>query len=74
MFRSEDTIITQLQFAEKAFLANATIISDQTEVGIVTKPNRVGYTAIMLDFLTFAVDVGTDTEAVEVALDYVITN
>lgn len=72
MFRNENTIVTQLNFANQLFLANATLISEQTEVGIVTLPNNQGYVALMLDYLNFAVDTDIDDEAEEVILDYVI--
>lgn len=72
MFRNENTIVTQLNFANQLFLANATLISEQTEVGIVTLPNNQGYVALMLDYLNFAVDTEVNDEAEEVILDYVI--
>jgi hypothetical protein len=73
-FRTENTIVSQLNFANKRFLANASIVADQTEVGVLTKPNTQGYVVFMLDYLNFAVDNGIENETVEVTLDYVINN
>ena len=74
MFRSSTTFSSQLTFAEKSFLGNASIVAEQTEVGILVKPNTVGYTAFMLDFLEFAEDTGIEDEVVMVTLDYVLVN
>lgn len=74
MFRFDETIITQINFANKRFLANASIVGEQTEIGILTKPNNVGYTAIMLDYLNFQESTDNfDNDIDSVILDYVIT-
>lgn len=74
MFRFDETIITQINFANNRFLANASIVGEQTEIGILTKPNNVGYTAIMLDYLNFQESTDNfDNDIDSVILDYVIT-
>ncbi len=73
-FRTENTILSQLNFSNQRFLANASIVAEQTEVGVLTKPNNQGYVVFMLDYLNFAVDNGIDNETIEVTLDYVINN
>jgi hypothetical protein len=73
-FRTTNTIATQYQFACKKYLGNATIVADQTQVGLVTKPNEIGYTAIMMNYLSFAINSEIENDTVSVALDYCITN
>ena len=73
MFRSENTIISQYQFCAKKYLANASIASEQTEVGVVTKPLS-GYVVFMLDYLNFAIETEIDNETVGLTLDYSIIN
>jgi hypothetical protein len=73
-FKTTATIESQYQFACKKYLGNATIVSNQTTIGVVTKPNSIGYTAIMLNYLSFANNSGIENDTVSVALDYCITN
>lgn len=73
-FRTTNTIATQYQFACKKYLGNATIIGEQTQVGLITKPNEVGYTAIMLNYINFAINNEIENETVSNTLDYCITN
>jgi hypothetical protein len=74
MFRTENTIITQLNFCNKTYLANATLVSDQTQIGVVTLPNNQGYVALMLDFLEYSLDTDILEEEDEVILDYTLIN
>jgi hypothetical protein len=74
MFRSENTIVTQLNFCNKVYLANASLVSEQTQVGVVTLPNDQGYVALMLDFLEYSLDTDIFDQSDEVILDYTLIN
>jgi len=72
MFRTSTTIDSQFQFACKKYLANATIVADQTQVGVVTKPNTQGYVVFMLDYLDFGINQDIDNTDFSIILDYTL--
>jgi len=73
MYRSTATIEAQFNFGSKKFLANTTISANQMEVGVVVKPLD-GYAALMIDYLSFAIDSDVSDSTVDSALDYIIKN
>jgi hypothetical protein len=72
-YRSTVTTVSQFSFAQKKFLANASINASQTQVGVVTKPLD-GYVVFMLDFINFAIDTNYEDASVDEMLDYCIKN
>jgi hypothetical protein len=72
-YRSTATTASQFGFAQRKFLANASIGASQTEVGVVTKPLD-GYVVFMLDFINFAIDTNYEDASIDEMLDYSINN
>jgi hypothetical protein len=73
MFRTSSTVLSQFNFGSKKFLANTTISADQMEVGVVIKPLD-GYCALMINYLSFAIENQIQDSTVDATLDYIIKN
>ena len=72
--RTPQLINSMLNAQMKKYLNNGVIVGQQLELGLPIKEIS-GWNAILLDYVLYSVNIGNaDYEAIDKALDYIITN